>query len=557
MSSIDISSSKGGSADVSRAGPEDRPKHAFICGGPEPLRQAIASQIGDAVGRGSLSISSHEEAGLEGALESDCAVVVAPAERQLDDETRRLCCALSVLRIPGILLILGVDPEDTGAERLYEELADQFLSLVKDLGATPVACIPVTSSGVEVSWYRGVSTTDTLSRLPVPNGRHEMPFRMLVEKADGPGLAGRLLAGSVAEGDTVTVLPGGETGHVIRAEMVGQQAPDVGLTLTLADGETASVGDVVAEMASPPEIADQVAAKLVWLGEDPMLPGRVYSLVAGHNETTANVSDLKYRLNIETLEQQAAKTLATGEVGMCNLSIGRPLVFETGGAIRELGRFRLIDRESNALVGVGMIDFGLHRATNLKWQALDIDKAARSDLKGQRPCILWFTGLSGAGKSSVANILEKKLHAAGRHTYILDGDNVRHGLNRDLGFTDADRVENIRRVAETARLMVDAGLIVMASFISPFRMERLMARELFADEEFIEVFVDAPIDVCEERDPKGLYKKARAGLVKNFTGIDSAYEPPETPEIHLDAAAAPADALAEQVVDELRRRRLI
>lgn len=557
MSNIDISSSKRDSTHASGAGPGDRPRHAFVCGGPESLRDTITGQLDDLVGLGGLLVTSHEGAGLEGALESDCAVVVARGQRELDEETRRLCCALAVLRIPGILLILGVDEEDADAERVFEELADRFSSFVKDLGATPVACVPVITSGVEASWYRGVSTKDALNGLPVPNGRHEMPFRMLVDKADGPSCSGRLLAGTVTDGDAVTVFPNGGTAHVVHAQRVGQQAPDIGLTLTFADGETARVGDVVAAKNSPPEIADQVAAKLVWLGSDPMLPGRVYSLIAGPNETTANISDLKYRLNVETLEQQAAKTLETGDVGMCNLSIGQPLVFDTGGVIRELGRFRLIDRESDALVGVGMIDFGLHRATNLKWQALDIDKSARSDLKGQRPCVLWFTGLSGAGKSSVANILEKKLHAAGRHTYILDGDNVRHGLNRDLGFTDADRVENIRRVAETARLMVDAGLIVMASFISPFRMERLMARELFAEDEFIEVFVDAPIDVCEERDPKGLYKKARAGLVKNFTGIDSAYEPPETPEIHLDAAAAPADALAEQVVDELRRRRLI
>ena len=288
-----------------------------------------------------------------------------------------------------------------------------------------------------------------------------------------------------------------------------------------------------------------------------MLPGRTYAIKCGCQTTTATVSSLKYKLNVDSLDQLAGKTLELNEVGACNLSTVRPLVFDPYAENAETGSFILIDRFTNATVAAGMIEFGLRRATNIQWQVLSIDKTARAGLKGQRPCVLWFTGLSGSGKSTIANMLEKRLHALGRHTYVLDGDNIRHGLNKDLGFTDADRVENIRRVAETARLFVEAGLIVMVSFISPFRSERRMARDLLQEGEFVEVFVDTPLEVCEARDPKGLYRKARAGLISHFTGIDSDYEVPERPELSLKTSDISADALADIVLAELRRRHVV
>jgi bifunctional enzyme CysN/CysC len=288
-----------------------------------------------------------------------------------------------------------------------------------------------------------------------------------------------------------------------------------------------------------------------------MLPGRAYVLKCGAQTATATVLNLKYKLNVDNLDHVAGKTLELNEVGSCNLNTTKPLVFDPYAENADTGSFILIDRFTNATVAAGMIEFGLRRATNIKWQELAIDKAARAGLKEQKPCVLWFTGLSGAGKSTIANTLEKRLHSMGRHTYLLDGDNIRHGLNKDLGFTDADRVENIRRVAEAARLFVDAGLIVMVSFISPFRSERRMARDLFAEGEFIEIFVDTPLEVCEARDPKGLYQKARAGLIRNFTGIDSLYEPPERAELRLDTSGSTPELAAENVLRELRRRHLV
>jgi bifunctional enzyme CysN/CysC len=329
------------------------------------------------------------------------------------------------------------------------------------------------------------------------------------------------------------------------------------VVLTLADEVDVSRGDVIADADAPPTVADQFEATVVWMHEQPMLPGRTYLIKLGTQTTSATIAPLKYRVDVNTLEHLPAKVLDMNEIGVCNVGLGRPIVFESYAENRDLGGFIIIDPLTNTTVGAGMLRFSLRRSQNIQWQSLDVDKQARCLAKGQQPCVLWFTGLSGSGKSTIANLVEKKLHSLGRHTYLLDGDNVRHGLNRDLGFTDADRVENIRRVAEVARLMVDAGLIVLVSFISPFRSERRMARSLMADDEFIEVFVDTPLDIAEARDPKGLYQKARRGELKNFTGIDSPYEPPETPEIHLATLSLSPEQAADVVMDALRARRRI
>jgi bifunctional enzyme CysN/CysC len=369
------------------------------------------------------------------------------------------------------------------------------------------------------------------------------------------GYAGQVVAGSIAAGDEVVVLPSGVRSRIARivtADGDRQHALDGdAVTLTLEDERDISRGDVIASSAQPPQVADQFAAHVLWMGEAPLLPGRPYWLKIGTRTVSAQVTEIKHKIDVNTQEQRAAKRLELNEVAYCNLSLDHAIAFEPYAKCRELGAFILIDRQSNATVAAGTLNFALRRADNIHWQHMDVDRTARALIKGQAPACVWFTGLSGSGKSTIANVMEKRLHAMGYHTYMLDGDNVRHGLNRDLGFTDEDRVENIRRVAEVARLMVDAGLIVLVSFISPFRSERRMARSLFKPGEFREVFVDTPLEVCAQRDPKGLYAKARAGEIKNFTGIDSPYERPDDAELHLQTMGVPVDALAQQVIDTL------
>jgi bifunctional enzyme CysN/CysC len=372
---------------------------------------------------------------------------------------------------------------------------------------------------------------------------------------DFRGFAGTLVGGRVDTGDEVLVLPSARRSRVARivsadGDLASARAGQA-VMLTLADDVDASRGDVIANASEPPEVADQFAAHLLWMGDERLLPGRPYLLKLGSRTIGASVTEIKHKIDVNTQDHLAAKHLELNEVAYCNLHLDQAIAFEPYARNRALGSFILIDRQSNATVAAGTLDFALRRAGNIHWQHLDVDKATRARIKHQRPRCLWFTGLSGAGKSTIANLVEKKLLAMGQHTYLLDGDNVRHGLNKDLGFTDEDRVENIRRVAEVAKLMTDAGLIVLVSFISPFRAEREMARALFQPGEFVEVFVDTPLAVAEQRDVKGLYAKARRGELRNFTGIDSPYEVPEHPEVHLHAVGEAAPALAEQVIAAL------
>jgi bifunctional enzyme CysN/CysC len=371
------------------------------------------------------------------------------------------------------------------------------------------------------------------------------------------GFAGTIVSGEVHTGDPVCVLPSGVQSRVTSVLVGDADAASAvagqSVTVTLADQIDVSRGNVLAAPDAPPQVADQFEATVVWMHERPMLRGRSYILKLATQTVGATVAPVKYKIDVNTLERIATNKLELNDIGVCNIELSEPIVFEPYSDSRDLGGFILIDRITNATLGAGLLHFALRRSTNIRWQVLDINKASRAELNGHKPCVVWFTGLSGAGKSTIANILERRLHAVAAHTYVLDGDNVRHGLNKDLGFTDADRVENIRRVAEVAKLMVDAGLIVLVSFISPFRLERRMARELVGAGEFVEVFVDTPLEVAEARDPKGLYKKARQGQLKNFTGIDSAYEAPERPEVRVETTRLTAEQAADEIVKYLQQ----
>ena len=509
-----------------------------------------------------------------GASNCDFAVLLVDARTGVLTQTRRHACILSLLGIPRIALAVNkMDVADFDQAR-FDAIAADFAGFAAGLKFEQVVAIPVSAlkgdnviaPSVHMHWYHGPTLLGHLETVETGRAGGARPFRFPVQWVNRPdhdfrGYAGTVASGIVKAGDEVVIHPSGKRAHLARivtadGDLAEAQAGDA-VTLTFAEEVDVSRGDVIALPDAPPSAADQIAAYIVWFDEEPMLPGRSYLLKCGCQTTTATVSSLKYKLNVDNLDHVAGKTLELNEAGACNLTTAKALVFDPYAENHETGSFILIDRFTNATVAAGMIEFGLRRATNIQWQELYVDKSARAQLKHQSPCVLWFTGLSGAGKSTIANTLEKRLHALGRHTYMLDGDNMRHGLNKDLGFTDADRVENIRRVAETARLFVDAGLIVMVSFISPFRSERRMARDLFGDDEFIEVFVDTPLALCESRDPKGLYRKARAGLIRNFTGIDSAYEPPEHAELTVDTSESSADALTERILAELRRRHIV
>jgi bifunctional enzyme CysN/CysC len=378
---------------------------------------------------------------------------------------------------------------------------------------------------------------------------------------DFRGFSGMIVGGTVRPGDRIRVLPSGRESTVARLVTADGDLDEAtagqSVTITLDDEVDISRGDVLAAASSPCGVADQFEAHIIWMGEHPMLPGRTYPLKIGTRTVGATVAQPKYKINVNTLEHAAAKTLELNEIGVANISLDRPVPFDPYEVNRDTGGFILIDRFTNATVAAGLLHFALRRSDNVHWQAIEVNKDAHAALKGQRPCVVWFTGISGAGKSTIANIVERKLHEMGRHTYLLDGDNVRHGLNKDLGFTDADRIENIRRVSEVSSLMVDAGLIVLASFISPFEAERRMARDRVRADEFVEVHVDTTLAVAEARDRKGLYQKARRGELANFTGIDSPYEAPTSPEIRVDTSQISAEQAADVIIEHLRRTRVI
>ncbi len=499
-----------------------------------------------------------------GASTADLAVVLVEARSGVLPQTRRHSFIASLLGIRHV--VLAVNKIDlVGYDRdVFDRIAAEYAAFARDLGFASLVAIPLSARhgdnvierSANTPWYEGPTLLSHLEDVVVDDVAASRPLRFPVQYVNRPnldfrGFAGTVASGRVAQGDQVVVAKSGKASRVKRivtadgdlaAALAGQA-----VTIVLEDEVEVSRGNLLVAPDARPHVADQFTATIVWFDEHPLLPGRTYILRTETDQTNASVTELKHRIDVNSFAHEAAKSLDLNEIGSCNLSTQQPIAFDNYADDRATGAFILIDRMTNRTVAAGMILHPLRRASNVHWQALDVDKQARAALKHQKPAVLWFTGLSGSGKSTIANALEAQLHRTGRHTYMLDGDNVRHGLNRDLGFTEEDRVENIRRVAEVARLMADAGLVVLVSFISPFRAERRMARELMAEGEFVEIFVDTPFEECARRDPKGLYAKALRGEIKNFTGVDSPYEAPEAAEVHLVTAGRAADDMAAEI----------
>ena len=505
-----------------------------------------------------------------GASNADLALLLVDVRKGILTQTRRHSHIVSLMGIRQV--ILAVNKMDLVGYRqdLFSSIVDDYGAFTRELGIEQVHAVPLSAlTGENVfarhsctPWFDGPTLMELLETVDIDTDGEPSAFRLPVQRVNRPnpevrGFGGTVASGRIEPGMAVVVSPSGETAAVERifgpAGELESAAAGQPITLVLADEIDVSRGDMIAGTDRPPEVADQFAAHLIWMDAQPMLPERSYLARFASASALARVTDLTHRVDLDTMGRFAAKTLELNEVGYCKISLDRPVPFDSYSEIRRTGAFVLIDRLTNATVGAGMIVFALRRASNVVWQELKTDKAERARAIGQKPCVLWLTGLSGAGKSTIADRLEQKLRALGKHTYVLDGDNVRHGLNRDLGFTDRDRVENIRRVSEVAKLMVDAGLIVIVSFISPFRSEREMARNLMEEGEFFEIFVDTPLEVCEARDPKGLYVKARRGEIPNFTGIDSPYEAPNDPDLRIDTTKLSAGQAAESVVQLLRR----
>jgi len=509
---------------------------------------------------------------ITGASTADLAVILIDARKGVLTQTRRHSFLVQLIGIRQVVLAVNKMDLVNFDQATFDDIVADYRAFAAKIGLEDILAIPISglrgdniaSLSERTPWYRGPSLMHHLETAPLDATQLQAgPLRMPVQWVNRPnldfrGFSGQIASGVARPGDAVRIAPSGRASRIARIVTkdgdLAEAAAGQSVTLTLTDEVDCSRGDVIVAAASPPESADQFEATIVWMAAEPMLPGRAYLLKIATSLVSVTITEPKYKINVNTLEHLAARQLELNEIGVCNISLDRNIPFDPYETDHEMGGFILIDRMTNATVGAGMIRFALRRSQNIHWQAVDVNKTTRAEAKGQTPAVLWFTGLSGAGKSTIANLVEKRLLAEGRHTYLLDGDNVRHGLNRDLGFTDAERVENIRRVAEVSKLMVDAGLIVLVSFISPFRSEREMARDLMAEGEFLEVFVDTALAVAEQRDVKGLYAKARRGELKNFTGIDSPYEAPENPEIRVDTSALSAEEAAEVIVNSLNAR---
>ncbi|MEW6017481.1 MAG: sulfate adenylyltransferase subunit CysN [Pseudomonadota bacterium] len=504
-----------------------------------------------------------------GASTADAAIILIDARKGVLTQTRRHSYLVNLLGIRHVVVAVNKMDLVGWSQEVFDAIVAEYHDFAAQVGIKAFTAIPmsalkgdnITEQSDKAPWYAGPPLMAHLEALEVEDDLREKPFRMPVQWVNRPnldfrGFSGLVASGVIAPGDRVKTLPSGRESTVDRiVTMKGDLARAVAgqsVTITLKDEIDISRGDVLCVAGAPPEVADQFESTIVWMDDEAMLPGRPYLMKIGARTVGASITEPKYKVNVNTLEQLAAKRLELNEIGVCNLSTDAPIAFDAYKDNHTLGGFILIDRMTNRTVGAGMLHFALRRSQNIHWQATDVDKASRAALKGQKARVVWLTGLSGAGKSTIANLLEKRLQADGRHTYLLDGDNVRHGLNKDLGFTEEDRVENIRRVAEVSKLMVDAGLIVLVSFISPFRAERRMARDLMEDGEFVEVYVSTPLAVAEQRDVKGLYAKARAGQLKNFTGIDSPYEEPQNAEVVVDTTAMSPEDAAETIVGWLQ-----
>ena len=508
---------------------------------------------------------------ITGASTADVAVILIDARKGVLTQTRRHSYLVSLIGIRRVVLAINKLDMVGYSQEVFEQIDADYRAFASRLGIEHIHSIPlsalrgdnITEPSPNTPWYQGPSLMQFLETVELEQAREDAPLRMPVQWVNRPnldfrGFSGRILGGSVRPGDAIRVLPSGKTSRVERIVTLNGDLPQAitgqSVTLTLSDEIDISRGDVIAAADAPPAVADQFEATVVWMSEEAMLPGRPYLIKLGASSIGGALGQPKYQIDVNSLDNLPAKTLGLNEIGVCTLSLDRAAPFDPYAENRDMGSFIVIDRYTHQTVGAGMLHFALRRSQNIHWQAVEVDKAARTRLNGHKPCVIWLTGLSGAGKSTIANLLERRLHAQGVHTYLLDGDNVRHGLNKDLGFTAADRVENIRRIGEVAKLMVDAGLMVVTAFISPFRSERQLARDLVAEGEFIEVFVDTPLAEVEKRDPKGLYKKARRGELKNFTGIDSPYEAPEQPEIRIETLRHSAEEAADLIVQQLRER---
>ena len=504
-----------------------------------------------------------------GASTADLAVILIDARKGVLTQTRRHSYLAQLVGVRHIVLAVNKMDLVDYDQAVFDRITLAYRAFASEIGITTFLAIPIsglggdniTSRSENTPWYKGPYLLEYLETVELDaTADQAKPFRLPVQWVNRPnldfrGFSGLISSGSVAPGDPVRVLPSGKTTTIARVVTLDGDLPKAvagqSVTLTFADEVDCSRGDVIAIADHPPQVADQFEATVVWMADTEMLPGRPYWLKLGTQTVTATVQAPKHQVDVNTLEHLAAKTLTLNAIGVANISTDKPIVFEPYHENRDLGGFILIDKLTNATVAAGLLNFSLRRAQNVHWQASDTSREKRADLKNQKAAVLWFTGLSGAGKSTIANIVERKLTHMNRHAFLLDGDNVRHGLNRDLGFTDADRVENVRRVGEVAKLMADAGLIVITAFISPFRAEREMVRSMMAPGEFIEVHIDTTLAEAERRDVKGLYQKARAGDLKNFTGIDSPYEPPVDPEIHIDTTNLTPEESADLIIETL------